>query len=300
MKNFGEKVRLLREEKGISREEFCGDESELSVRQLARIELQQSIPNLSKALFIADILKIGLGILTDGKSLELPKRYKELKYLILRTPTYQNKERVQIRDNYFEEIYLNFHDDVSEEERLIIECMQSKADVFVTQDINFGISLLDEYFEQIKVKKRYSFNDFIIIDLYLTCLMASKCDTPLFDKETFSHLTTTLLQQEDSLSLEEIFILSNILFTSISLLSTLRMWENVENTVQVLKDIMSKIQDYQKKPILSMVEWKYAIGRFNDFEKAHALYQESLLFAKLIGDSYLADKLSEEWKKDAT
>ena len=69
MKNFGEKVRLLREEKGISREEFCGDESELSVRQLARIELQQSIPNLSKALFIAVILEIGLGILTDGKSL---------------------------------------------------------------------------------------------------------------------------------------------------------------------------------------------------------------------------------------
>lgn len=42
MKKFGEKIRLMREEKEISREEFCGDETELSVRQLARIELNQS------------------------------------------------------------------------------------------------------------------------------------------------------------------------------------------------------------------------------------------------------------------
>ena len=47
MEKFGEKIRLMREEKGISREEFCGDETELSVRQLARIELNQSIPNLN-------------------------------------------------------------------------------------------------------------------------------------------------------------------------------------------------------------------------------------------------------------
>ena len=36
--DFGIKVRHLRESKGIVREDFCGDETELSVRQLARIE----------------------------------------------------------------------------------------------------------------------------------------------------------------------------------------------------------------------------------------------------------------------
>ena len=82
VKKFGNKIRILREKKGISREEFCGDETELSVRQLARIELNQSIPNLSKAQFIANRLGVKLGTLTDGDSLEFPKRYKELKYLI--------------------------------------------------------------------------------------------------------------------------------------------------------------------------------------------------------------------------
>lgn len=94
MEKFGEKIRLMREEKGISREEFCGDETELSVRQLARIELNQSIPNLSKASFIANRLGVKLGTLTDGDSLELPKRYKELKYLLLRTPTYGDQVRL--------------------------------------------------------------------------------------------------------------------------------------------------------------------------------------------------------------
>ncbi|SFC83969.1 Helix-turn-helix domain-containing protein, partial [Streptococcus gallolyticus] len=91
MEKFGIKVRALREEKGISREEFCGDETELSVRQLARIESNQSIPSLSKAQFIANQLGVTLGTMTDGDSLELPRRYEELKYLLIRTPTYGDK-----------------------------------------------------------------------------------------------------------------------------------------------------------------------------------------------------------------
>ena len=42
MKAFGEKVRQLREERGISREAFCGDETELSIRQF--IGLKQGSP----------------------------------------------------------------------------------------------------------------------------------------------------------------------------------------------------------------------------------------------------------------
>lgn len=76
LEHFGEKVRGLRLEKGISREELCGDEAELSVRQLARIELGQSIPSLAKVIFIAKALEVSVGYLTDGANLELPKRYR--------------------------------------------------------------------------------------------------------------------------------------------------------------------------------------------------------------------------------
>ena len=35
---IGKRIRTLRTEKGLSREAFCGDEKELTVRQLGRIE----------------------------------------------------------------------------------------------------------------------------------------------------------------------------------------------------------------------------------------------------------------------
>lgn len=54
LKHFGSKVRNLRVTRNITREDFCGDETELSVRQLARIESGQSIPNLTKAHYIAN------------------------------------------------------------------------------------------------------------------------------------------------------------------------------------------------------------------------------------------------------
>lgn len=96
LKHFGSKVRNLRVTRNITREDFCGDETELSVRQLARIESGQSIPNLTKAHYIAKQLNVKLDILTGGESLELPKRYKELKYLILRIPTYADAERLKL------------------------------------------------------------------------------------------------------------------------------------------------------------------------------------------------------------
>ncbi|HEP1439119.1 TPA: helix-turn-helix transcriptional regulator, partial [Streptococcus pyogenes] len=60
LEHFGGKVKVLRLEKRISREDLCGDESELSVRQLARIELGQSIPSLSKVIFIAKALNVSV------------------------------------------------------------------------------------------------------------------------------------------------------------------------------------------------------------------------------------------------
>ncbi|HGD6884722.1 TPA: hypothetical protein ACI0CR_001754 [Streptococcus agalactiae] len=52
LKHFGSKVRKFRESQQVTREEFCGDESELSVRQLARIEAGESVPNLIISLEI--------------------------------------------------------------------------------------------------------------------------------------------------------------------------------------------------------------------------------------------------------
>ncbi|VNL43554.1 transcriptional activator [Streptococcus pneumoniae] len=50
---IGQKIKEIRIEKGISRPDFCGDEQELTVRQLSRIESGASQPSLPKLDYIA-------------------------------------------------------------------------------------------------------------------------------------------------------------------------------------------------------------------------------------------------------
>ncbi len=153
LEHFGGKVKVLRLEKRISREDLCGDESELSVRQLARIELGQSIPSLSKVIFIAKALNVSVGYLTDGADLELPKRYKELKYLILRTPTYMDDGKLQVREEQFDEIFEDYYDKLPEEEKIIIEYFLIKQKDIIKAEQSFMKACLfaqmtaDQYLE---------------------------------------------------------------------------------------------------------------------------------------------------------
>ena len=41
---IGKRIRTLRTEKGLSREVFCGDEKELTVRQLGRMKQEITYP----------------------------------------------------------------------------------------------------------------------------------------------------------------------------------------------------------------------------------------------------------------
>ncbi len=47
-KEFGQRVRQLRESASMTREQFCDDELELSVRQLTRIEAGTSKPTFQR------------------------------------------------------------------------------------------------------------------------------------------------------------------------------------------------------------------------------------------------------------
>ena len=57
---IGKKIRELREQRKMTRELLCEDETRLTVRQLARIEAGDSIPSLLTLEFIAQQLRIEL------------------------------------------------------------------------------------------------------------------------------------------------------------------------------------------------------------------------------------------------
>lgn len=298
LEHFGEKVRGLRLEKGISREELCGDEAELSVRQLARIELGQSISSLAKVIFIAKALEVSVGYLTDGANLELPKRYKELKYLILRTPTYMDDRKLQVRESQFDEIFENYYDQLPEEEQLIIECLQATLDTLLSENINFGVELLQEYFKQTKVKQRFKQNDLILIELYLAYLDIEGMYGEYSDKVFYDSLLDNLLKQFDDFELDELFIVNKIIIDISSLSIKTNKLDNLEKTIAISQKIMAKIQDWNRMPILKLIEWKYFLIKQKNRKQAEESYTKACLFAQITGDKYLEEQLIKEWEKD--
>ncbi|HHJ6934605.1 TPA: transcriptional regulator Rgg4/ComR, partial [Streptococcus pyogenes] len=293
LEHFGGKVKVLRLEKRISREDLCGDESELSVRQLARIELGQSIPSLSKVIFIAKALNVSVGYLTDGADLELPKRYKELKYLILRTPTYMDDGKLQVREEQFDEIFEDYYDKLPEEEKIIIDCLQATLDTLLSENTNFGIDLLQEYFNQIKTKVRFRQNDLILLELYLAYLDIEGMDGQYSDKIFYDSLLDNLSEQFE---LDELFIVNKIIIDISSLSLKNNRLDNLEKAIEMSQKIMAKIQDWNRMPILKLIEWKYFLIKQKDIIKAEQSFMKACLFAQMTADQYLENKLIQEWE----
>lgn len=298
LEHFGGKVKVLRLEKRISREDLCGDESELSVRQLARIELGQSIPSLSKVIFIAKALNVSVGYLTDGADLELPKRYKELKYLILRTPTYMDDGKLQVREEQFDEIFEDYYDKLPEEEKIIIDCLQATLDTLLSENTNFGIDLLQEYFNQIKTKVRFRQNDLILLELYLAYLDIEGMDGQYSDKIFYDSLLDNLSEQFEQFELDELFIVNKNIIDISSLSLKNNRLDNLEKAIEMSQKIMAKIQDWNRMPILKLIEWKYFLIKQKDIIKAEQSFMKACLFAQMTADQYLENKLIQEWEKD--
>lgn len=298
MTDFGLKIKALREEQNKTREEICGDESELSVRQLARIEQGQSIPSLAKAIYISNELGVSLSSITEDGEFDLPKRYKELKHLILRTPTYKDKEKVRIREKQFDEIFIHFYDDLPEEEKLVVDGLQASLDVALSKNINFGSDILNDYFEQIKVKNCFTRNDLIIIDLYLICVRTSKFSDAIYDPAIYESLLKKTIAQIDCAEIDDFYVLNQVLITFYTISIQLDRAKELELIISNCNRIMSIVNDFYRMPILYVMEWKYSIKYLDDFKKATSFYHKAKLFAQMTGDSDLAEKIENEWRRD--
>jgi len=107
---IGKKIREVREEKGLSREQLCDTEEELTVRQLVRIELGQSLPSIVKLEYIAKVLETDLGTLLAGESITIPEEYFTMKYQLFKFPSYGDSERLAQKTQMIEDIYEKYFD----------------------------------------------------------------------------------------------------------------------------------------------------------------------------------------------
>ena len=295
---LGDKVRLLREEKGLSRPVFCGDESELSVRQLVRIEKGEFRPTIKTLEYIADRLEIPSYVLMPDYK-ELPKRYQELKYFLLHHPDYGDEELQEQKEEYFDEIFENFYDDLPRDEKMIVNCLQAIDEVRATDNEQYGIALLDESFEELWNQREFSFSDLLKIRLYFLCSYLEnikKGQLSISEQQKLQLMFQKVCNNVENSSTDDLFLVRDVLFAGLGSCELLNDLELFKLAVEKLNWISEKTRDFQKQPIVLMVEWKYYIQ--TDYDTAKQKYEEAKMMARMFGNEQLIVSLDKEWSED--
>lgn len=298
MNSFGEKVRGLREEKGLSRPVFCGDESELSVRQLVRIEKGEFRPTIKTLEYIADRLEIPSYVLMPDYK-ELPKRYQELKYFLLHHPDYGDKELQEQKEEYFDEIFECFYDDLPRDEKVVVDCLQAIDEVRATDNEQYGIALLDESFEELWNQREFSFSDLLKIRLYFLCSYLEnikKGQLSISEQQKLQLMFQKVCNNVENSGTDDLFLVRDVLFAGLGSCELLNDLELFKLAVEKLNWISEKTRDFQKQPIVFMVEWKYYIQ--TDYDTAKQKYEEAKMMARMFGNEKLLVSLDNEWSED--
>lgn len=109
---------------------------------------------------------------------------------------------------------------------------------------------------------------------------------------------TNLLNQEQHSELENLFLVNKILIKSFSVAVKLKNYDILEQIAETSRRIMTITGDFQKMPLLNLIEWKYHLFVRSDRVKAQEYFDSAISFSRIINDSYLEDNLQVEWEKD--
>ena len=298
MNALGEKVRLLREGKGLSRPVFCGDESELSVRQLVRIEKGEFRPTIKTLEYIADRLDIPSYVLMPDYK-ELPKRYQELKYFLLHHPDYGDKELQEQKEEYFDEIFECFYDDLPRDEKVLVDCLQAIDTVRATSNSLYGESVLENGLQDLLSRDVYKAEDLLRLRLYFACnlmdgLKAGEIKESEYENILYFH--EKLSSQIDKIEFDCLDLLRDSLLASLTCIEIMGLFHYFKRAVETLNKIGQKTRDFQKQPIVLMLEWKYYIQ--TDYDTAKQKYEEAKMMARMFGNEQLIVSLDNEWAED--
>lgn len=297
---FSQRLKELRMVRGLTKEEVCEDEAHLSVRQLTRLEAGKSQPTLATMEYLADRLQVGLAELT-GKTesaQELPAAYQKLKYNLIRTTTYGDPKLLSQVEHILDQVFDNYYDDLPLKEQVIIDIIQSSIYVYTSGDKSYGKSLFESSVDELKRKQIYDVNDIYLIKLYQTYIDMEDVAMDKFDIELFNIFAEHLLNSVQVIPSDYLFLLRDTLITIPYIEIARKQTLYTETIIQTLNEIMDVTQDFQKEPLVKMLEWKYQLLKGAELEQAKSLFEEAILLAKLFKNNFLAMKLTEEWEVD--
>lgn len=249
---IGKRIREERERQGLTREQVCDTEEELTVKQLMRIELGRSLPTIVKLQYISDKLGVSLNFLLGETKLDIPEDYYHAKYKLMKSPVYGDSERIKKKLQDIEELYEKYIDILPEEELLTIDIIERTLN-FMTEGEEEAIeTIFEDYLNQVLKKEEYTLNDLLLIKYY-----AFRCQVGDYDKEIVESFRCKLINQE--LQGEELVNVE--LLGALSTIGGIYVmhhdYRNMKTIVDKMHTIIDKTLQHAYKPAVLIFEAKY-------------------------------------------
>ena len=291
---IGKRIREERERLGLTREQVCDTEEELTVKQLMRIELGRSLPTIVKLQYISDKLGVSLNYLLGETKLDIPEEYYQAKYKLMKSPVYGDSERIKKKLQDIEDLYDNYIDILPEEELLTIDIIERTLN-FISEEKKEDLVeiVFEDYLNQVLKKEEYTLNDLLLIKYY-----SVQCQGSSYDKATIEHFRMKLIKQR--LQGDE---LSNVeLLGALSAIAGIYVmhhdYKNMKTIVDKMYEVMHSIMQHSYQPGIAMLEAKYYLFYENNRDKANELYNKAILLAEAFGDQVFIKNLKIEMEKD--
>ena len=291
---IGKRIREERERQGLTREQVCDTEEELTVKQLMRIELGRSLPTIVKLQYISDKLGVSLNYLLGETKLDIPEDYYQAKYKLMKSPVYGDPERIKKKLQDIEDLYDNYIDILPEEELLTIDIIERTLN-FISEEKKEDLVeiVFEDYLNQVLKKEEYTLNDLLLIKYY-----SVQCQGSSYDKATIEHFRMKLIKQR--LQGDE---LSNVeLLGALSAIAGIYVmhhdYKNMKTIVDKMYEVMHSIMQHSYQPGIAMLEAKYYLFYENNRDKATELYNKAILLAEAFGDQVFIKNLKMEMEKD--
>ena len=290
---IGKRIREERERQGLTREQVCDTEEELTVKQLMRIELGRSLPTIVKLQYISDKLNVSLNYLLGETQIELPKEYYQIKYKLMKSPVYGDPERIKKKLEDIEDLYNNYIDILPEDELLAIDLIERSLNFMVEEKYSLLESVYEDYLTQALKKEAYSLNDLLLISYY-----ALRCQDYDYDKERIEKFRHKLIKQE--LQGDE---LSNVeLIGALSAIAGIYVmhhdYKEMKSVVDKMYVLIDKTLQQAYKPAVLVFEAKYYLFYENNRDKATELYNTATVLAEAFGDQVFIKNLKMEINND--
>ena len=290
---IGKRIREERERQGLTREQVCDTEEELTVKQLMRIELGRSLPTIVKLQYISDKLSVSLNYLLGETKLDIPEDYYKAKYKLMKSPVYGDLERIKKKLKDIEELYDNYIDVLPEDELLAIDLIERTLNFMISEEESLIESVFEDYLVQALKKETYSLNDLLLISYY-----AFRCQDYDYDKERIEKFRRKLINQE--LQGEELFNVE--LIGALSAIAGIYVmhhdYKEMKSVVDKMYVLIDKTLQQAYKPAVLVFEAKYYLFYENNRDKATELYNTATVLAEAFGDQVFIKNLKMEMEND--